>query len=242
MLWLLSFWLALSASASEQSELLTCFESARLMGEGPGISIAAFERWPSELRATVVVTRADKDGEGFWVFTDGAVYAQPIPRKHLGSAYTVVPFELRLADRDPFRCVYRRVPAFPEAGKVECSLVDRESSYETFKPRALPRPWERLHPLRSAVLQRIHDIPARLQRQARKYEKDMADYERRQKEPPTLFGSLADRLGWQRLPPSKPSRGPARRALGPCLSVEDELVRSAATSALSFLDMIGPAD
>lgn len=242
MLWLLWLALALPSAASEQGELLACFESARVMGEGPGVSIAAFERWPSEMRATVVVTRADKDGEGFWVFTDGAVYAQPIARKHLGSAYTFVPFELRLPDRDPFRCVYSRVPAYPEAGKVECSLLDRESSYETFKPKALPRPWERLHPLRSAVLQRIHDIPARLQRQAREYEKKAADYERKQKEPPTLFGTLADRLGWQRLPPSKPPRGPARRALGPCLSVEDELVRSAARSALASLDMIGPAD
>lgn len=242
MLWVLSLWLALPAAASEQSELMACFESARLMGEGPGVSIGAFERWPSEMRATVVVARADKDGEGFWVFTDGAVYAQPIARKHLGSAYTVVPFELRLADRDPFRCVYRRVPHHEATGKVECSLVDRESSYETFKPKALPRPWERLHPLRSAVLQRIHDVPARLQRQARKYEDDRADYERKQKEPPTLFGSLADRLGWQRLPPSKPFRSPARRALAPCLAVEDELVRSAARSALSSLEMIGPAD
>lgn len=259
--WLLAA-LCPPAAATEQGELLGCFEALGPVSAGFGRSIGLWE-WPSEIsRPTVVVTGQRGGAEGMYVYSEDEAYfvdfsAAP-PWPPYGAALRKFPFQIGplRPGRGVFHCLYEAV-AGEEQREISCdsggTLGDSapppgapplgvgEKYYQPLKAASLPRTSVEQAALRMAVLSRVMSAAYVYSLKAAKYGKALQAHKRRLAEGPGALAALAGLIGvdldWEKLPPSPPDKAPAREALQACaeMSMSEELA-GAARAEIRLLD------
>lgn len=244
------------AAASEQSELLTCFEELWPVSDGFGFTLGRWERWPPVLYPTVAVP-AKRDGvEGFYLYTEDKVYFSDfskIPKQERTGTVRWFPFELApiREGRGTFRCSFEAVDG-NERTEIRCDFTDWQGRtmptgrYSGSKPRevpfyypatarSIPASTANHAALRTAVLSRIMSVTHQYSKQAEKYGKSLEAHKKRLAQGPGALTQAAGMIGldldWNRDPPTPPSREPARRSLAACkdMPMSPELAAAAGT-------------
>jgi len=216
---------------------MDCFRELSYHSDGAGREIGRWERGGKEMRDLVVVPHQPGGREGFMVYSGDEVFFQRIPPKELKFSYRVWPFEMKLPDREIFRCTYYSTDVKGSQPTVECSFLDKEKRYDKVKPNKVKGDEETRWPLKSAILLRMQDATLKFRKKADRYLTILEEY-RKEKANPGTAESLRRFLGWRSQPPVPPLADSLIKVLDRCGRTEDEGLRSSARSAKNTLERI----
>ncbi len=247
------------ATASEQSELIDCFDAITPVSSGFGSSIGRWEWAPGVLYGTIAVP-ADRGGvEGIYVYSEDQVYFADfakVPRQLRSNPLHWFPFLLGplRAGRGVFHCSYEAMTGSQDR-KVACDYGDFYGDTQPVGPHPDLKPGEKYYypidfrtltadsadrsVLRTAVLSRImsvtrlfaHNKAKRYGEQVEAHKKRLADGPGALTQLTMLAGFTVDSLDPHADAPTPPSRDAERGALQVCaaMQVNEELAQAART-------------